>query len=227
MEKYRITDNKNACFILSALFWGFLLFVEFKGTILFRVFPKDLLIEYIDPVFYGMFFLAVIIIFRKAFIVSAKDFVENLKKYIGLSVIFFFVTMLLMVASAVVIDSFGIGDSSNQQAIDEAIVQYGFLQIITVCLLGPVVEEVFYRGILFEMLKGEGNSMIGNIIAVILTSFIFAFMHVSLVDFSVTDMIANIPILMLGLTLTMLRCKTDNILCSVIVHIGINVIATI
>ena len=110
---------------------------------------------------------------------------------------------------------------------DEAIVQYGFLQIITVCLLGNVVEEVFYRGILFEMLKGEGNSMIGNIIAVILTSFIFAFMHVSLVDFSVTDMVANIPILMLGLTLTTLRCKTDNILCSVIVHIGINVIATI
>ena len=227
MEKYRTTDNKNACFILSALFWGFLLFVEFKGTILFRVFPKDLLIEYIDPVFYGMFFLADIIIFRKAFIVSAKDFVENFKKYIGLSVIFFFVTMLLMAASAVVIDSFGIVDSSNQQAIDEAIVQYGFLQIITVCLLGPVVEEVFYRGILFEMLKGEVNSMIGNIIAVILTSFIFAFMHVSLVDFSVTDMIANIPILMLGLMLTMLRCKTDNILCSVIVHIGINVIATI
>ena len=101
------------------------------------------------------------------------------------------------------------------------------MQIITACLLGPVVEEVFYRGILFEILKGEGNSMIGNIIAVILTSFIFAFMHVSLVDFSVTDMIANIPILMLGLTLTILRCKTDNILCSVIVHIGINVIATI
>lgn len=227
MEKYRITDNKNTCLILSVWFWGFLLFVEFKGTILFNIFPEDLLIEYIDPVFYGMLFLAVIIIFRKAFIASVKDFVDNFKKYIGLSVIFFFVTMFLMVVSAVVIDSFGIGDSSNQQAVDEAIVQYGFLQIITVCLLGPVVEEVFYRGILFEMLKGEENSMIRNIIAVILTSFVFAFMHVSLVDFSVTDMIANIPILMLGLTLTILRCKTDNILCSVILHIGINVIATI
>ncbi len=227
MGKYRITDNKNACLILSVLFWGFLLFVEFKGTILFHIFPKDLLIEYIDPVFYGMLFLAVIIIFRKAFIASVKDFVDNFKKYIGLSVIFFFVTILLMVASAVVIDSFGIGDSSNQQFIDEAIVQYGFLQIITVCLLGPVVEEVFYRGILFEMLKGKENSIIRNIIAVILTSSIFAFMHVSLADFSVTDMIANIPILMLGLTLTTLRCKTDNILCSVIVHISINVIATI
>ena len=79
--------------------------------------------------------------------------------------------MLLMVASAVVIDSFGIGDSSNQQAIDEAVVQYGFLQIITVCLLGPVVEEVFYRGILFEMLKGEGNRMIGNIIAQLVSIF--------------------------------------------------------
>ncbi|MBR3920675.1 MAG: CPBP family intramembrane metalloprotease [Oscillospiraceae bacterium] len=227
MEKYRITDNKNACFILSVLFWGFLLFVEFKGTILFYIFPKDLLIEYIDPVFYGMLFLVVIIIFRKAFIASVKDFVGDFKKYIGLSAIFFFVTIFLMIVSAVVIDSFGIGDSSNQQFIGEAIVQYGFLQIITACLLGPVVEEVFYRGILFEMLKGKENSIIRNIIAVILTSFIFAFMHVSLFDFSVTDMVANIPILMLGLTLTTLRCKTDNILCSVIVHIGINVIATI
>lgn len=227
MEKYRITDNKNACLILSVLFWGFLLFVEFKGTILFNVFPKDLLIEYIDPVFYGTLFLVLIIIFRKAFIASAKDFVKNFKKYIGLSVIFFFVTMFLMVVSAVVIDSFGIGDSSNQQSIDEAIVQYGFLQIITVCLLGSVVEEVFYRGILFEMLKGKENSIIRNIIAVILVSFIFAFMHVSLIDFGIADVVANIPILMLGLTLTMLRCKADNILCSVIVHIGINVIATI
>lgn len=227
MEKYKITDDKIACFILSVLFWGFLLFVEFKGTVLFYIFPKDLLIEYIDPVFYGILFVAIIIIFRKTLIGFAKDFIGNFKKYFGSSVIFFFVTMFLMVVSAVVIDSFGIGESSNQQAIDEALVQYGFLQIITVCLLGPVVEEVFYRGILFEMLKGKENSIIRNIISVIITSFIFVFMHVSFVDFSIADMIANIPILMLGLTLTVLRCKTDNILCSVIVHIGINVIAMI
>lgn len=227
MGKYRITDDKIACLILSILFWGFLLFVEFKGTVLFYIFPKDSLIEYIDPIFYGTLFVAIIIIFRKTLIGFAKDFIGNFKKYFGSSVIFFFVTMFLMVVSAVVIDSFGIGESSNQQAIDEVLVQYGFLQIVTVCLLGPVVEEVFYRGILFEMLKGKENSIIRNIIAVILTSFIFAFMHVSFVDFSVADMIANIPILMLGLALTILRCKTDNILCSVIVHIGINVIATI
>ena len=227
MGKYRITDDKIACLILSILFWGFLLFVEFKGTILFYIFPKDSLIEYIDPVFYGTLFVTIIIIFRKTLIGFAKDFIGNFKKYFGSSVIFFFVTMFLMVVSAVVIDSFGIGESSNQQAIDESLVQYGFLQIITVCLLGPVVEEVFYRGILFEMLKGKENSIIRNIISVIITSFIFAFMHVSFIDFSIADMIANIPILMLGLTLTVLRCKTDNILCSVIVHIGINVIATI
>ena len=227
MGKYRITDDKIACLILSILFWGFLLFVEFKGTILFYIFPKDSLIEYIYPVFYGTLFFTIIIIFRKTLIGFAKDFIGNFKKYFGSSVIFFFVTMFLMVVSAVVIDSFGIGESSNQQAIDESLVQYGFLQIITVCLLGPVVEEVFYRGILFEMLKGKENSIIRNIISVIITSFIFAFMHVSFIDFSIADMIANIPILMLGLTLTVLRCKTDNILCSVIVHIGINVIATI
>ena len=68
--------------------------------------------------------------------------------------------------------------------------------------------------------------MIGSIIAVILTSLLFAFMHVSIDEFSLNDLLANIPIFILGLSLATLRWKTNNILCSILVHIVINSIGT-
>lgn len=43
--------------------------------------------------------------------------------------------------------------------------------------------------------------MLRSILAVVLSSLVFAFMHVSHIDFSFYDLYANIPILMLGLTL--------------------------
>lgn len=49
-------------------------------------------------------------------------------------------------------------------------------------------------------------------------------MHVAHIDFTFNDLLANIPILMLGLTLATLRWKTGNILCPMLVHAVINVI---
>ncbi|MBR3824057.1 MAG: CPBP family intramembrane metalloprotease [Lachnospiraceae bacterium] len=121
----------------------------------------------------------------------------------------------------------GIGDGSNQQALDEAVIRYGALHIITIAVIGPIVEEIFYRGILFGFLKGRGKSIVRSIAAILLSSMIFAFSHTSIIDFGVTDLLANIPILMLGLTVTTLYWRTDNIFCPIIVHIVINTIGTL
>ena len=227
MNEYKFTDMKKTCIFLAFFFWGFPLFCElFGNTISVKLFPRELLVEYIDPVFYGVFFLLLVVAFRKMLVNNIKNFVKEYERYLRLSAVFAFITLILMVVSAIVLDSVGVGESSNQELIDEAIVQYGLLQIITVCFWGPVVEEVFYRGILFECFGGKKNRVIGSIIAVLLTSLLFAFMHVSIVEFSLSDLLANIPILMLGLSLATLRWKTDNILCSILVHIIINSIAT-
>ena len=227
MNEYNFTDNKKACLILAILFWGLLQFFEFGAGLLLKLFPRELLIEYIDPVFYGTFFLAAVIVFRKAFWSAIKDFIQNIENYAKWSAILFFVTLVLMVASAIILDSFGIGDSSNQEAIDSAMKQYGALQRITVCLIGPVVEEVMYRGILFGALQGKEKRIVRSITAVLITALIFAVSHCSFIHFSVQDLLANIPILMLGLTLTTLRWKTDNILCPIIVHVLINTIGSL
>lgn len=226
MTEYKFTDMKKTCLLLAFFFWGFLLFAElFRNTILVKLFPRELLIEYIDPVFYGIFFLISVVVFRKIFFSNIKDFVKEYEKHLKLSAVFVFITLILMVASAIVLDSFGVVESSNQEAIDKAIVQYGVLQIITSCFLGPVVEEVFYRGILFEVFSGKESHVIRSVIAVLCTSLVFAFMHVSIEEFSLNDLLANIPIFMLGLTLATLRWKANNILCSILVHIVINSIS--
>ena len=51
-------------------------------------------------------------------------------------------------------------------------------------------------------------------------------MHVSIDEFSLNDLLANIPIFILGLSLATLRWKTNNIWCSILVHIVINSIGT-
>jgi len=227
MNEYTFTDNKKSCIILAVLFWGLLQFCEFGAGLLLELFPRELLIKYIDPVVYGTFFLATVIVFRKVFWSAIKDFIRNIESYAKWSAILFFVTLVLMVASAIILDSFGIGESSNQEAIDSALKQYGVLQLITVCLIGPVVEEVMYRGILFGALQGKEKRIVRSIAAILITALVFAFMHCSFVNFSVQDTLANIPILMFGLTLTTLRWKTDNILCPIIVHVLVNTIGSL
>lgn len=59
-----------------------------------------------------------------------------------------------MVGSAIMLDAVGVGRSANQEFIDEVVVQYGLLHIVILCFVGPVVEEVFYRGILYEVFAG-------------------------------------------------------------------------
>lgn len=227
MKEYKITDYKKSCLLLALFFWGLLIYFDFGAPILVKLFPLEWLVKYIDPIFYASFFLLMVIVFRKALWKDIKDFVRNFEKYLDRVFIFGFIALVLMVASAIYLDSVGIGDSSNQQALDEAVIRYGALHIITIAVIGPIVEEIFYRGILFGFLKGRGKSIVRSIAAILLSSMIFAFSHTSIIDFSVTDMLANIPILMLGLTVTTLYWRTDNIFCPIIVHIIINTIGTL
>jgi len=226
MTNAKITDNKKACLILAVMFWGLLVFFEFAGDVLLKLFPKELLLKYSDPIFYGTFFILTAIIFRKALLDSTKDFIKNHETYIRTAAIFFIIALVLMVSSAIYIDSMGIGESSNEQAINASLEKYGFLHIIIACMIGPFVEEVFYRGILFGLIKGNGNNTVRAILALALTTLFFMFNHVNYSSFSVADLLANVPIGMLGLSLGALYWKTDNIFCPILLHIVMNSIAT-
>ena len=229
MVKKACTDNKTACISVAVLFWGiiYLLDMQFICELLLKIFPLELLQEYIEVVFYGGFFIAMLIVFRGVLLDDLKYFIANRNKCFSLCAGFFIVTLVLMVASAIILDSNGIGNSENQEGIDSLLEQYGILQLVTVCVIGPVVEEICYRGIFFSFINGKNKtSLFRGIAAVILTALFFAFNHVS-ADMTVYDILANIPIFMLGLTLSTLYLKTDNIYCPILVHIAINTMASL
>ena len=73
---------------------------------------------------------------------------------------------------------------------------------------------------------GIGKSVIRGMVAVLLSAPIFAFIHVSFTNFTVTDVLANLPILALGSTTAALYWKTDNIICPILLHVAINSIGT-
>lgn len=228
MISCRFIDKKKACIISIFLFWGILLFLELGGNeMLAAVFPKELLAEYTNPVFYGTFLIASVIVFRKSFLSAIEDLKKNWQKHILWTEIFALISFVLMVASSIIIEVFGVEKSFNETAWDIAIAECGIPQILVVCVLAPVVEEVFYRGILFEALRGKENHLVRNIAAVIISSLIFAFSHVSIANFTVGDMLANIPIMMVGMSFSVLYWKTGNIFCTIVVHMIINVIATV
>jgi membrane protease YdiL (CAAX protease family) len=76
-----------------------------------------------------------------------------------------------------------------------------------VSIIGPVAEEIFFRGFLYGALRKRLNMLW----AVSLSALFFSFLH--------TNVIGFVPILMLGMFLAYLREKTGSLIPSITVHI--------
>jgi hypothetical protein len=83
-----------------------------------------------------------------------------------------------------------------------------------VCVLGPVMEELIFRGFLLKGLQKHGVSF-----AAVFTAILFTLYHMNLVQLCV-------PMLM-GLFLAVLAIRTDSLIPSICCHILNNTIATL
>ena len=227
MKELKLTENKIGSILYAVAYFGLMIFIKFSGDILLKLFPVEFLVKYFDPLIYAIFFVAAVICFRKIFGLSMTDFKENYKKYLKWSICFYFLNLVLVGIAGMILTAAGVDKSINQSAVEWAIEQNKILYALTTCILGPVVEEVIYRGIIFNALAGEKNNTKRNVIAVILTALIFAIMHVTFVGFNFYDLLANLPVFMIGLTVTLMYLKTGNILCPILVHMVINTISVI
>lgn len=80
--------------------------------------------------------------------------------------------------------------------------------LVLLCVLVPVGEEVFFRGFIYSTLRRWGW-----VWAVILSSVLFAAVHLQVVHF--------LPILLLGVVLAVLYQRTGSLVASIAVH-GVN-----
>lgn len=87
--------------------------------------------------------------------------------------------------------------------------------IINTCIIGPILEELVFRGITYNILREKYNEKI----SIIVTTLIFSIMHFNALTIIYT--------LIVGYILNKLYIKYKNIKASIIFHITINFIASL
>ncbi len=220
-------ENRLSCLISMLVFVALEVFIWTQPELIVKIFGYNNAVKYIDFVYYGGLFILYIIVFRKTLWNCLKKFKDNYKKYFNIIAICSFIAFVLIVAAAIILDSCGIGESANQEGIDNAIENYGIFMILPACLFGPLVEEVVYRGLVLGFLKGEGSGKVRTVIAIIVGAVLFGLIHCDFTNFSVTEILAVIPQMLMGLMFGIAYVLSDNIFCSIAVHMVINIIATV
>lgn len=81
--------------------------------------------------------------------------------------------------------------------------------------IAPAVEELFFRGFLYPALAHKT----GTTVAIWLTAIAFTMLHGGQLSYAWA---ALVPILIVGLVLTMVRAVTKSVALSVLVHMGYN-----
>lgn len=141
--------------------------------------------------------------------IGARDFFQNL---------FFGVlgyVSFLPVLTAVIFISYILGSYFNikpeTQPFFDMFIEEKRLSVLIclaflVIIIGPVVEEVFFRGFLYSALKKKS----GVFVSMFLTSFIFAALHMNTIGF--------LPIFALAFILVYMFEKTRSLIVSIVIH---------
>lgn len=82
---------------------------------------------------------------------------------------------------------------------------YNMIIILSVCVIAPVFEELFFRGFILQALKRHGN-----VFAIITTSILFALLHGNLVQ--------AIPVFALSIVISYSVIRTNNVLIGILIH---------
>lgn len=93
-----------------------------------------------------------------------------------------------------------------------------FLLISAIVVYGPIAEEVVFRGFLF---KGIQSSKMGNTGAVLITSFLWAILHLQYGIFDISS------IFVFGILLGIVRIRTKSLFPVIILHCFNNLVSTI
>ncbi len=84
-----------------------------------------------------------------------------------------------------------------------------FIIFFVVAIVPSISEELYFRGLLFKSLE-----QFNFIIICLITSFVFAFFHLQMINF--------LTLFFIGLYLCFIRNLTNNIIYSIIIHLFIN-----
>lgn len=211
-------------YIIVIVYFALTIFFEtnYSNIVLAKIYDNMLFWDkYFDFIFYGSFMLVFIIVYRKYILDCIKCLNKDYFKYVAYAVVFIIVTMVI---SAIALSGMGVGQSDNQDAINQNISHNTLITYIVVVFAGPFVEELIFRKNIYIFIR----NMAGVKCALVFSALIFALYHCDIVIFlnmEFSQILAVIPLFFMGLGLAYTQEKTTDIVCPVLVHMIINVIS--
>ena len=247
-KKYIILDLSTLIFFISNIISGILIeSISYEADIKFirKINKKDKKIKKIPiylehkKVVYIYLFISLLICYEKLYIngylflilsfisivmffiddikKSIKEFIKNKERYIKYILKNYFIILLITNAVSLIL-YWIIGDiSTNEQLLKEEPI---WRLLLTSIIYAPIFEELLFRGCLRKIIKND--------IAFILISGIgFGFWHVVGFEQSLLQYLYIIPYSVMGIGLSYIYAKTNNLTTNIGMHALHNILANI
>ena len=223
--------EKKAGLLLVVFYFSIIFFFKTQASenILLRINDNIFWDKYFELFFYMFFTLLLTISYRSVLVESFRDFIENVDKYLKKGLIVYIITVFIMVITAVILSRFLIGESPNEIAVKQSMENNIVIMSFVTCLIGPFVEEMIFRGILYEQIRNIKDNKLGMYLSIIIVSLLFALYHFDFKDISNRDykqILVYLPLFFEGIGLSYLYERTNNIFTPLIVHIFLNILAS-
>lgn len=205
-------------YIMAFLFMMCILYSGVLNKILSKIsFIKNLPNIYHDIIFFMEYILIIVvlgIILRKK--IKVKEYLKNFKKNLKSTISYIIVIFVCETVTTILLTTI-IGKNPVEYT-DTGWSSIFFL--VSAVVLGPIVEELTFRGLLAEIISNK-------YVYYIVSSFVFAIMHFIGEINNMINFLWIVPYFCTGLFLAYGYKKTDNIVFTILIHIIINTISLV
>lgn len=139
------------------------------------------------------------------------DFNENHKKYLKYGFKLWFIGLIIMMISNVIIAGMTKGLASNEEANRQLMLQYPIYMVISTMMFAPFNEELTFRGNFKDAFKNKK-------VFILFTAFVFASVHVLNGITSPLELLYYIPYGALSIAFGKIYMETDNIYTTMVIH---------
>ena len=152
------------------------------------------------------------IIFNKELVANFKDMKKNHKEYYSKYFKYYLIGFAIMIISnAIIIFLMNKGIANNEEAIREAFKISPLYIYFSGIIFAPFVEELIFRGAIRKIIPFK-------YLFVLISGFVFAYVHVSTYINNPSDLLYLIPYGALGTAFAYVYAKTDNIFTNMGLH---------
>lgn len=221
-EKYIDTKKISRLVLVICLFF-FISLVQLIPILIFNIDTTNITTktELALTTFSDIVLLIILIYFyHDTLINDFKKLKSNFYEIIDNGIKYWFIGLSIMVVSNLIINLFiPMAKATNEAGVQEYIHSSFFLAIISVGILAPIIEELTFRKSFKDVFKNKT-------LFVLVSGIFFGSLHVILSLNSMWDLFYIIPYSALGISLSYMYQKTDNIYTSIIMHIFHNTVLT-